>query len=129
MSKNEPKKILIIEDDSYVHELLSFLLTQNNNYIVTVASDGRQGLELLEEEKPDLIFLDYMLPKMDGIEVCRKIKAGDKTKDIPIVMMSASTRLQEQAKTPPCADHYILKPFNLNEVMELVQKIFKEGKK
>lgn len=129
MKNSELKKILIIEDDAYVHELLSFLLTQNSNYIVTVASEGRQALELLDEERPNLIFLDYMLPGIDGIEICRRIKSNEKTKDIPVIMMSASIRLKEQARGQVQADHYILKPFNVTEVMTIVENIFKEGLK
>jgi len=129
MKSNELRRILIVEDDSYVHELLNFMLTQRTNYVITAASDGQQALDVLEEEIPGLIFLDYMLPKIDGLEVCRRIKNSDKTKHIPVIMMSASPRLKEQTKLPLCADYYITKPFNMVEVMGIVDNIFKEGPK
>lgn len=124
------KKILIVEDDACVHELLEFILRQKNDYVITIASDGQQALDLLEDDAlPDLIFMDYMLPKVDGVEVCQRLKNNDKVKDIPVVMMSASRRLKDQCKVPMCADYCITKPFNVKEVLGIVENIFKEDLK
>lgn len=119
------KKILIVEDDTYVHELLSFLFTQQKNYDVLVSDDSFKAFSMLDEQTPDLIFLDFMLPRMDGVEFCRKLRKNEKTKNIPVVMMSASAKLNDVDKKELGVEYSIAKPFNMTEILGIIDKIFK----
>src|SRR3954463_343676 len=75
-------RILIIEDERGLTDVLSYNL-QREGYEVHVAHDGQEGLRKAQMQLPDLVLLDLMLPKMDGLEVCRELRAGDRTRDIP----------------------------------------------
>jgi DNA-binding response OmpR family regulator len=122
----DKKKILIIDDESDLVEMISIRL-EVNNYQVIAASDGQEGLDKARTEKPDLIILDLMLPKLDGCQVCRMLKFDEKYKQIPIIIFTAraqetDVRLGKEAG----ADAYITKPFEpdilLFKVRELLEK-------
>ena len=76
-------QVLVVDDEVSIRELLSFNL-KKNAYDVLEAADGRQALKMVQEEKPDLLLLDLMLPEMDGLEVCRRLKQHPATADIPV---------------------------------------------
>ena len=80
-------KILLVEDDFFLADIYQTKLSVEN-YNIVVAQDGVEGLHLANSEKPDLILLDIMLPKMDGLEVLKKLKAQDETKNIPVILLS-----------------------------------------
>jgi CheY-like chemotaxis protein len=103
------KKVLIVDDEYTIRELVD--LTLDPDYAVIKAVNGDEALEKVKE-LPDLIILDIMMPKMDGYEVCRRIKADDKTKDIPVIMLTAKHALDDlkEAIRADC-DEYITKPF------------------
>ncbi|GAI43054.1 unnamed protein product, partial [marine sediment metagenome] len=82
------KKILIVDDRSEVVELVKVTL-EGEGYQTIDASDGREALEKIGKEKPDLILLDIIMPKMDGFEVLRNLKDDSNTKDIPVIMLTA----------------------------------------
>ena len=82
------KKILIVDDEVQLVDMVKMRL-EANNYDVIVAYDGQEGLDKARKEKPDLIILDLMLPKMDGYKVCRMLKFDEKYKNIPILMLTA----------------------------------------
>lgn len=128
MSKEKAKrKILIIEDDEYVSELLTYLLQQNEANETLVVADGRKALETVEEEVPDIIFLDFMLPGMDGMEICRRLKKNEKTRPVPIVLMSSSLRLNEIKKEEIGADYVIAKPFNMTDILNIIDSLKVRG--
>jgi len=119
------KKILIIEDDDHIIELLKFNV-ENNGYEVDVAMDGREGLNKAINDLPDLILLDLMLPSIDGIDICKKLKNKDRTKDIPIIMLTAKGHETDKILGLEIgADDYITKPFSVRELMTRVKVIFR----
>ncbi len=115
-------KILIIEDEANIAQVLRLYLEQAN-YTVLVASDGVAGLELHAREHPDLVILDLMLPALDGMEVCRRIRAWANT---PILMLTARQGEEDRiAGLELGADDYLVKPFSPREVVSRVKAILR----
>lgn len=113
------KKILIVEDEKNIVDILSFNLGREG-YETVAAYDGQAGLSLARSEKPDLILLDLMLPKMDGFDVCRAVRETDRS--TPIIMLTA--REEESDKVFGLelgADDYITKPFAMRELLARVK--------
>ena len=113
------KKILVVEDERNIVDILTFNLTREG-YETLEALDGALGLKLALEEDPDLILLDLMLPKMDGFQVCRRLR--EQGKATPIIMLTA--REEETDKVLGLelgADDYITKPFSMRELMARVK--------
>ena len=118
------KKILIIEDEATITQLIRLYLEQAN-YQVLTASDGVAGLELHARERPDLVILDLMLPVMDGMEVCRRIRAWANT---PILMLTARQSEEDRiAGLELGADDYLVKPFSPREVVSRVKAILRRS--
>ncbi|MEA5599109.1 sensor histidine kinase [Rivularia sp. UHCC 0363] len=112
--------ILIVDDKSYNIELL-FHVMQLNGHRVLVANSGESALQKLQIVCPDLILLDIMMPGMDGFETCRRLKADDKNKDIPVIFMTALTNTEDKIKAFKLgAVDYITKPFQKEEVVARV---------
>lgn len=123
------KKILIIEDDDHIIELLKFNV-ENNGYEVSVAMDGHEGLNKAINELPDLILLDLMLPGIDGIDICNKLKNKDRTKDIPIIMLTAKGHETDKILGLEIgADDYMTKPFSVRELMTRIKVVFRRYSK
>ena len=119
MSKN---KILIVEDEESLLKLESILLT-SKGYDVKGVSTGQEALDALEEEKPDLVLLDIMLPEIDGFEVCRRIKSSPDTKNIPVIMLTAKKSREDMERGEKVgADWYITKPFKSAMVIKTIQR-------
>lgn len=117
------KKILIVEDEESLLKLESILLT-TKGYLVQGATTGLAALEAVAEEPPDLILLDIMLPEMDGLDVCERIKGDPKTGHIPIILLTARKTPEDVARGKAVgADHYITKPFKSAMVMEMIEKL------
>jgi two-component system response regulator ResD len=115
-------KILVIEDEANIAQLIRLYLEQAG-YSVSVASDGVAGLELHAREHPDLVILDLMLPMMDGMEVCRRIRAWANT---PILMLTARQGEEDRiAGLELGADDYLVKPFSPREVVSRVRAILR----
>lgn len=118
-------KILIIEDEENILELLKFNL-EKNNYKVICAKDGKNGFELTKKERPSLILLDLMLPKMDGIELCKKIRSDIELKDIFIIMITAKVNETDKVLGLEAgADDYITKPFSLKELQARIKAVLR----
>lgn len=119
--------VLVVEDSQAQREMISSLL-RNSGLQVTVASDGLEALEQMEDNPPDLVVLDIILPKMNGYEVCRKIRADAKTKDVAVVM--CSTKKEEFDRywgMKQGADAYIAKPFQPQELVGTVKQLLRES--
>lgn len=118
-------KVLIVEDDSRIAHALAEALN-DQNYTVEMAQDGRTGLILAQEGTVDAIILDLNLPKLDGVEVCRRLRQdGDKT---PILMLTARDTSQDKVVGLDCgADDYVSKPFDLPELMARVRALLRRG--
>jgi len=118
----QPRKILIVDDEQDILETLTFALEQEG-YVCFTALDGADGLRKARAEHPDLIFLDIMLPKMNGYKVARLLKFDERYRHIPIVMLTAKTSDADRVKgIETGADEYVTKPFDLARVVELVRK-------
>src|SRR5438270_12605181 len=121
---NKYMKILIIEDEANIAQVLRLYLEQAN-YTVIAASDGVAGLELHAREHPDLVFLDLMLPAMDGMEVCRRIRSWAAT---PILMLTARQGEEDRiAGLELGADDYLVKPFSPRELVSRVKAILRRS--
>ncbi len=121
------KKILLVEDEKVLIETVTLRL-EAFGYEVISAYDGFEGLEKAKKEKPDLIILDLMLPKMDGYKVCGLLKADTRYNKIPIIMFTA--RAQESDKKmgkEVGADAYITKPFEPQALLEKIRHLLKES--
>ena len=115
-------KILLIEDEDSIRESVAFLL-EKEGFIVTQANDGLIGVETFEKEKADLILLDLMLPGLDGLEVCKRIR---KTSNVPIIMLTAKdTELDKVLGLELGADDYITKPFSSRELTARVKAMLR----
>lgn len=110
--------ILLIEDEATVRETLALNL-RAEGYDVLTAADGMTGLDLARDETPDLIIMDLMLPKLDGLSVCRIVR---KDSDVPIIMLTArGTEMDRITGLETGADDYVVKPFSLGELMARVR--------
>ena len=119
------KKILIVEDDANIRMALSIRM-EVNDFEVIAANDGEEGLEKARKEKPDLILLDLMLPKITGFEVCRMLKFDDNYKNTPIIVLSALDQQREREKAiQNGADAYFIKPFELELLMVKIKSLLK----
>jgi CheY-like chemotaxis protein len=106
------KKILIIDDEPDILKILQSML-KNDKYEVITAENGEEGYEKVVKEKPDLVLLDIMMPRMNGYEVCEKIKGNPETKKIPVVMLTVKAMGEDVEKAlQKKADWYISKPFD-----------------
>ncbi len=115
------KKILVIEDDVNIVELIKFNL-EANNYIVDIAYQGEEGLVKIYEFMPDLILLDIMVPKLDGLSVLTKLRSDEKVKNIPVILLTAKTsEIDKIVGFEMGADDYITKPFSINEFLSRVK--------
>ena len=115
-------KILIVDDDINICELLR-LYIEREDYSVVIANDGEQAVELFNQEQPDLVLLDIMLPKLDGWQVCKEIR---KNSNRPIIMLTAKGELFDKILGLELgADDYIIKPFEAKEVMARIHAVLR----
>jgi two-component system alkaline phosphatase synthesis response regulator PhoP len=120
-------KILVVEDEKNIRELIKFNL-ENADYEVETASDGREAMEKLSEET-DLVVLDLMLPEIDGMEVCRRMRGSEKLRQIPIIMLTAKGEEVERILGLEMgADDYMTKPFSPRELVARIKAIFRRLK-
>jgi two-component system phosphate regulon response regulator PhoB len=117
------KQILIIEDERALTDVLTYNL-QREGYGTTVANDGQEGLRKAQTLLPDLILLDLMLPLMNGLDVCRELKAGERTRDIPIIMLTAKAEETDQVVGFSLgADDYVTKPFSVKVLLQRIKAL------
>jgi two-component system cell cycle response regulator len=127
LGTNEGKeRILVVDDNVQNVELLQEILNANG-YTVTTAYDGIDALEKVSKEKPDLLLLDIMMPKMDGYQVCEALRNDEETKDIPIIFVTAKTEVKDwtHAIFNMGANSYITKPINAKKLTEKVKSVLK----
>jgi two-component system, OmpR family, phosphate regulon response regulator PhoB len=117
--------ILVIEDEEPLQVLLRYNL-ESEGYKVRHSAQGEDALYLVNEEKPDLILLDWMLPGISGIEVCRLIRAKPEARDIPIIMLTARSEEAERVRgLATGADDYLVKPFSVPELLARIKTILR----
>lgn len=118
-------KILVVDDEQSIRELLEFNL-KKNGYETLTAADGREALQ--KAEGTDLILLDLMLPEIDGIEVCRRLKTAVKMADIPIIMLTAKAEEVDRIiGLEMGADDYVAKPFSMRELMARIKAVLRRS--
>ncbi len=115
------QKVLVVDDEPDIVETLKFRL-ESQGFEVITAYDGLEALEKARNERPDLIILDLMLPKMDGYQVCRLLKFDEKYSNIPVLMLTAKTQeIDRTTGLKTGADEYMTKPFDSQELMKTVK--------
>ena len=116
-------KILVVDDEIYIVHILDFSLGMEGYEVIT-ALDGDQAIEKARAEKPDLIVLDIMMPKLDGYETCKMLKADEATRDIPVILLSAKGRnVDQKIGFEVGADDYMTKPFSPRKLVERINAI------
>ncbi|MBK8232763.1 MAG: response regulator [Candidatus Eisenbacteria bacterium] len=124
----KPEKILVVEDEPSLRLLLRTML-ENAGYTVRLAEDGQAGLEAVTDETPDLILLDVMMPRMDGYELCRRLKSNYNTSQIPIIMLTAKAEADDRlAGLNYGANDYLAKPYEQRELLVRVRNLLQWGK-
>ncbi|MCL1465059.1 response regulator transcription factor [Argonema galeatum] len=115
--------VLLVEDSATQREMISGFL-KNKGLKVTVAIDGVEALEKVEANRPDLVLLDIVMPRMNGYEFCRRLKSNPKTNKIPVVMCSSKTKeIDRYWGLKQGADAYIAKPFHPAELVETLKRL------
>ncbi len=120
-------KIMVVDDEPDVVDLVKLVL-ESDGFDVVTAYSGKEALDKIVQEMPDLVLLDIMMPQMDGWEVYSRIKAHPKTKDIPVAMLTAKSQSIDKmiGLHVVKVDDYITKPFGRSELLERVKRILKE---
>jgi len=117
--------VLIVEDEKALAEILEYNF-KKEGYIVDTALDGEIALDKIIFKAPDLIILDWMLPKLSGIDLCRKIRSNKKVKNIPIIMLTARGEEEDRLKGLEMGvDDYVTKPFSINELLARAKAVLK----
>lgn len=115
------KKILVVDDDPFIRALLVAWL-QEAGYTVATASDGQQALEQISRERPDVLLLDLMMPKLDGYSVARLVRYQEDTRHLPIIVLSADVRAPQKLNGVR-VDGVLSKPFDLDEVLARISQL------
>ena len=117
-------RILIADDEPNIRSLVSSML--GKDYVVLEASDGEEALNIARRQKPDLVLMDIMMPKVDGYSACSIIKTDQTTKGIPVVMLTAiGYELNKELAKKIGADGYITKPFSLQGLLHTIKQFLK----
>ena len=118
-------RVLVIEDDDALATLVQYNL-EKEGYDVAVAGDGEEGLVQIDERLPDLVILDWMLPKVSGIEVCRRLRSRPETRNIPIIMLTARGEESDRVRgLDTGADDYLTKPFSVPELAARIRAVLR----
>lgn len=118
-------RILLVEDEAPIQELLAFNLEQAGHQVIRAGS-AEEGLRIVKQALPDLVLLDWMLPGMSGVEMARRLRADDRTREVPVIMLTA--RWEEQDKIAGLengADDYITKPFSPRELQARIKAVLR----
>jgi two-component system phosphate regulon response regulator PhoB len=117
--------ILVVEDEDAILTMLRYNL-EKEGFRVYTASDGEEGLLKVKEKRPDLLLLDWMLPSMSGIEVCRQLRRDINTRNIPVIMLSARGEEEDRIRGLDCgADDYLTKPFSPSELVARIRAVLR----
>ena len=114
------QRILAVDDNEDILEVIKLIL-EDYGYEVSTLTEGNMLLEKISEEKPDLILLDIMLGNMDGRELCKVVKSTEGTKNIPVILVSASHNLSDRFKPCDSPNDFLAKPFDINELVDIVR--------
>ena len=119
--------VLVVEDEAAIATMLRYNL-EKQGYRVAEASDGQEALTRIQEQQPDIVLLDWMLPLMSGIEVCRQIRRKPATRDLPVIIVTARTEDQDAVRgLNTGADDYITKPFNIDALLARMRALLRRS--
>lgn len=117
--------ILVVEDEDALSTLLQYNLDKEG-YHVRLAADGEEAMMLVDERQPDLVVLDWMLPKISGIEVCRRLRGRSETRNLPIIMLTARAEESDRVRgLDTGADDYLTKPFSMTELTARIRAVLR----
>ena len=120
--------VMIVEDEASLVTMLRYNL-EKEGYVVTEAGDGEEALMISDETRPDAVLLDWMLPRISGIEVCRQLRRKSDTRNVPIIMLTARTEEADKIRGLNIgADDYITKPFSMPELMARLSALLRRAK-
>jgi two-component system, OmpR family, alkaline phosphatase synthesis response regulator PhoP len=120
------KKILAVDDERHIVRLIQVNL-ERDGYEVVTAFNGQEALKKIDEDKPDMVILDVMMPIMDGLETLKRIRANPATRNLPVLMLTAKAQDQDVFKGyQNGADIYLTKPFNPKQLLTFVDRMFSE---
>lgn len=118
-------KVLVIEDEEPIAQLLAYNL-EKEGFSVNVAGDGDDALVALEEDRPDIVLLDWMLPNVSGIEICRQMRARPNTRETPVIMLTARGEEEDRVRGLDVgADDYVTKPFSMSELVARMRAVLR----
>jgi len=122
MNQVNRKRVLIVDDEPTVRRVVRKMLARD--YIVLEAKDGVEAVDVVRREKPDVVLMDVVMPKMDGVGACHLIKSDSDTSVVPVIMLSARVQeLDQEYVKDVGADGYIVKPFGSQELMDTISKL------
>ena len=120
-------KVLVVEDEEAISHLLKYNLTAEG-FDVTVVDDGDDALMAADETQPDIILLDWMLPNVSGIEICRQLRARKETREIPVIMLTARAEEEDRLRGfDKGADDYVTKPFSMKELVARIHAVLRRA--
>jgi DNA-binding response OmpR family regulator len=126
--KSQKVKVLVVDDEPNIVQTLKDRL-EMNDYLVFTAHNGSDGLKAAQDQSPDVILLDVLMPVMDGQEMLEKLRQQDWGKTISVIMLTARSQAQDIARARACGiDDYIIKPFDLSELLEKIEGIVERRK-
>lgn len=118
-------KVLVVEDESALRQLLSYNLGKEG-YDVVTSDDGDEVMITVDEEKPDIVLLDWMLPNRSGIDLCRQLRAQSETRDLPVIMLTARGEEEDRIRGLELgADDYVTKPFSMSELVARMRAVLR----
>lgn len=128
MNQEKPRRVVYIEDDQEMIDLVELILTRRG-YQVRGANGGQNGLDIINQNPPDLVLLDLMMPGMDGWEVYQQIKSTEKTHSIPVIIVTAKAQAIDRVLGLHIAkvDDYIAKPFRPQELLDSVERVLSKA--
>ncbi|MCX7846298.1 MAG: response regulator [Dictyoglomaceae bacterium] len=121
------KKILVVDDEPYIRSLVVDFLNYLGGYELIEAGTGKEALDLIKDEKPDLVILDIMLPDIDGFTICEQIKENPNLNTLVLILSARSSELDQKIGFGMGADDYLTKPFTLKELIEKIQNLLEKS--
>ncbi len=118
-------KVLVVEDEEAISHLLSYNL-QKEGFTVATSGDGDEAMMRVQEERPDIVLLDWMLPNVSGIELCRQLRSRNETREIPVIMLTARGEEEDRVRGLEIgADDYVTKPFSMTELVARMRAVLR----
>lgn len=120
-------RVLVVEDEAALSQLLSYNLIKEG-FVVSVCADGDEALVAVDEHRPDIVLLDWMLPNVSGIEICRRLRGHKSTRDLPIIMLTARGEEDDRVRgLDQGADDYLTKPFSMTELTARIRALLRRS--